>query len=133
MARQCISFARHYCYETSITPIRRRRKVSSILQAGSRKKKYFPRRMSTPFFRFRPCNFAHVPLLTPDVFFFPPDFSSIKIFREKWTTLAQLFSAKKETKKIYTHVRPRDGHVEHVCKIAGSISHKRRGHLDFCA
>ena len=30
-------------------------------------------------------------------------------------------------------IRSRDGHVEYVCKISGSISWKRRGHSNFCA
>ena len=32
-----------------------------------------------------------------------------------WTILAQVFSAKKEKQEV----RPRDGHVEHVCKFLG--------------
>ena len=36
-------------------------------------------------------------------------------------------------RKKKTGVRPRDGHVEHVCKKSGSISQKRHGHLAFCA
>ena len=27
----------------------------------------------------------------------------------------------------------RQGHIKHVRKISGSISQKRRGHLEFCA
>ena len=44
------------------------------------------------------------------------DFSSVDIIWEIWTPLDQIHSGQK------TEVRPRDGHVEHVCKISGSIS-----------
>ena len=37
-----------------------------------------------------------------------------------------------DKKEKETDVRPRDGRVEHVCKIARPISQKRRGPLDFC-
>ena len=42
------------------------------------------------------------------------------------------FSAKKRRRNS-PEVRPRDGHVEHVCTASGSIPRKRRGHLEFCA
>ena len=59
----------------------------------------------------------NVPLRRPHLMCvcFLHDFSSAKIFREMWTTLAQIFSAKREEK---TEVRRPDGHVEHVCKIS---------------
>ena len=41
-----------------------------------------------------------------------------------WPTLNDFFSAKKTNKKTLLEVRPRDGHVEHVCKISGSVSLK---------
>ena len=35
-------------------------------------------------------------------------------------TLAQFFGRKRKEKKNAPRVRPRDGHVERVCKISGS-------------
>ena len=60
--------------------------------------------------------------------FCSPDFSSVKIFRKILTTLAQIFSAKKKKKRRSDLGM---GYVEHVCKIQGSISQNRHGHLDF--
>ena len=66
-------------------------------------------------------------------FLFWPDLSSVKIFEKMWTTLAQFISCERVEEQKITRVRPREGHVAHVCKISASISQKRRGHLDFCA
>ena len=100
-----------------------------------KKNKFVPRRMSTPFFRFRPWNFEYVfyvPLRRPHlllvfILFFCPWFFVSQDFSEKWTTLSPNIFDKKEEKKK-TGVGPRDGHAKHVCKISASISQQRRGH-----
>ena len=51
-----------------------------------------------------------------------------------WVLRDPTFSAKKnKTKQKKRPYRARQGHIQHVCKISGSNSQKRRGHLDFCA
>ena len=72
----------------------------------------------------------HLPVVF--FFFFLSDFSLVMIFWKRWPTLDQDVSAKKKKNPPPT-VRPRNGHVEHVCQKSGSISQKQRGHLDLCA
>ena len=112
-------------------------------QAGSRKKTNVfpgecPRRL---FDSDRKC-FAYalyVPFRRPHLsggglfLVFLSDFLPVKIFWKMWPTLDQTFSAKIKLKLSPPRkIRPRDGRVEHVCKISGTISQKRRGHLDVC-
>ena len=52
-------------------------------------------------------------------------FRQLKIFESVAHPRPKVFGEKKK------RVRPQDGHVEHVCKLLGSIYQKRRGHLAF--
>ena len=84
----------------------------------------------------RTSSMCHREDLTSRGLFFLSDFSSVKFIFENVAQLRpNLFGEKKEEKKNNkkTEARPRDGHLEHVCKISASISQKRRGHLTFCA
>ena len=65
------------------------------------------------------------------MYIFPPDFWVFVFFGDIWVLRDPPFSAGKKKKKI---VKGSAGaYVEHVCKISGSNSQKRRGHLDFHA
>ena len=91
--------------------------------------------MSTPFLRVRPWNFAHVfnallPSLLRMLFFFSfrrkcgvslrPEYPK-KIQNPKYLT-------KTTTTKQHS-LKARQRYTKHVCKISGSNSKKRRGHL----
>ena len=53
------------------------------------------------------------------------------IVRDIWVLRDATYPAKIMGKKKSTKVR--QGHIKHVRKISGSITQKRRGHLDVCA
>ena len=63
----------------------------------------------------------------PDVIFF---FIQSR-FWENVDHLSPIIFGEKGKRKEPSWVRPRYGHVNHVCKISGLISQKRRGHFDF--
>ena len=80
----------------------------------------------------------YVPLQRPHLpeflflLFFGLIFCQSRFFLENVAHLKQnLFQRIKKKEKKVPDVRPRDGHVEHLCKISGSISQTRRGHLNF--
>ena len=64
--------------------------------------------------------------------FFASEIWEVEFFGDIWVLVGPTFSAKKKEGKKKHSQRARQGHIKHVCKISGSNSQKRRGHLDFC-
>ena len=90
--------------------------------------KAFPGQSPHRFFESDRETFAYVfyePLRRPDLTGFScfswRDFSSVKIIWKMWTSLDQLktFGGKKKQENP-PEVRPRNGHIQHVCKISES-------------
>ena len=77
--------------------------------------------------------FCAVAKTSPVVFFFYLILRQLTFLGKCGPSYDQLFSAKEKRRPPPPEVRPRDGHVEHVCKTSGFISQKRRGHFDFWA
>ena len=114
-ATSCYALASHFPL-----PAHKTQQSNSLRQGGIyrlvqvKRRKCIPRPKSTPFFRVRPWNFAHVfyePLRRPDltspyedltssfVFFICIILSSVKIFSEIWTSSRpSLFGDKKKKK-----------------------------------
>ena len=93
--------------------------------------------MSTPFLRVGPWFFAHVfnvplPTLLRMGFFiycFAENVGSLKTKTSPSTTKTRIPGEKKQKQKPKKQsLKARQGHIEHVCKISGSNSQKRRGH-----
>ena len=93
--------------------------------------------ISTSFLRVRPWNFAHVfnvplPTLLRMGFFiycFAENVGSLKTQTSPRTTKTRIPGEKKQKQKPKKQsLKARQGHIEHVCKISGSNSQKRRGH-----
>ena len=80
--------------------------------------------MSTSFLRLRPWHFAHVfsvplPSLQRCYFFFSSDIWVFVCFGDVWVLRDPTFSAIKKKKKHWE--KARQGHIEHVYKISGSL------------
>ena len=105
----------------------------------------YPRRVHAVFFDSDPVKFCArllcaIAKTSPVAFLFCfcfLDFSTVVSLGEMWSTLEPSFSAKKAgdypPPSSPPEVRPRDGHLEHVCKISWATSQKRPGYFYFCA
>ena len=118
-----------------ICPLHIDRPLYKLVQVKRREFNPWPK--STPFFRVRPRISAlafYDPLRRRDLTRRGGLSATVTLFGKFGDPYVdQTYSAKKKRKKPPPEVRPRDGHIEHVCKVQnwGYIFLKWRGHSEF--